>query len=95
VLNTAVSTATPESSSGIARILNNRGGRPLLLNAASFSEEKPLLELGAEQVWAAYEANVHGPLDMVEGFNKQPGDKPKVRATPPFLCRVLKDIVNG
>jgi NADP-dependent 3-hydroxy acid dehydrogenase YdfG len=67
----------------------------LVLNAATFSEEKPLLELGAEQVWAAYETNVRGPLDMVEGFNKQPGDKPKVRATPSFVCGVLKDMVNG
>ena len=50
----------------------------LILNAASFSEELPLLELGAEKLWSAYETNVRGLLDMLEGINKQPSDTRRV-----------------
>ncbi|KAH8879765.1 putative short-chain dehydrogenase, partial [Thozetella sp. PMI_491] len=49
----------------------------LVLNAADFTEEKPILDLGADRLWTAYETNVRGPLDMVEGLSKQPGDRPK------------------
>jgi NAD(P)-dependent dehydrogenase (short-subunit alcohol dehydrogenase family) len=50
----------------------------LVLNAADFTEQKPILELGVDRLWAAFETNVRGAFDMVESFWKQPDDKPKV-----------------
>lgn len=49
----------------------------LISNAGDFSGFKSILECGADRIWQAFEVNVRGPLDMVEGFSKQPGDKPK------------------
>lgn len=59
----------------------------LVLNAASFSKQEPILKLGADEVWSAFEANVYGPLLMVDGFNKQPGNKPKVSRSGYILIR--------
>jgi NAD(P)-dependent dehydrogenase (short-subunit alcohol dehydrogenase family) len=51
----------------------------LVLNAATFSYAKPLLELGADEMRNAIETNVLGPIDLIEGFNAQPGDSRRVR----------------
>ena len=45
----------------------------LVLNAAKFATPKPLLELGTEQVWEAFEANVRGPIRYAERFARQSG----------------------
>lgn len=47
-------------------------------NAVKFSEPKPILELGAAEIWTQFEANVKSPLHMVENFHSQPGEKQKV-----------------
>lgn len=52
----------------------------LVLNAATFSYAKPLLELGADEMRNAIETNVLGPIDLIEGFNAQPGDSRRVSA---------------
>jgi NAD(P)-dependent dehydrogenase (short-subunit alcohol dehydrogenase family) len=43
----------------------------LVLNAAKFTEPKPLLELGSEEVWSQVEANFYGPLLLTEHFMQQ------------------------
>lgn len=50
----------------------------LVLNAAKFSMLHPLFELGSDEVWSMFEANVHGPLRLSEAFVKQGGDGQKV-----------------
>lgn len=55
----------------------------LVLNAASVSQQKPVLELGAKGIWRDYEVNVRAQLDMTERFYKQshkPTDRPLVRS---------------
>jgi NAD(P)-dependent dehydrogenase (short-subunit alcohol dehydrogenase family) len=47
-------------------------------NAAKFTEPKPILELGADEVWSQMEVNVKSPLYFVEKFYAQPGEKQKV-----------------
>lgn len=49
----------------------------LVLNAAKFSPLSPILDLGSDEVWSMFEANVHGPLMLSEAFVKQGGDGPK------------------
>jgi short-subunit dehydrogenase len=49
-----------------------------IANAAKFTEPKPILDLGADEVWSQMEVNVKSPLYFVEKFNAQQGDKPKV-----------------
>jgi NAD(P)-dependent dehydrogenase (short-subunit alcohol dehydrogenase family) len=46
-------------------------------NAAKFTEPKPILELGADEVWSQMEVNVKSPLYFVEKFYAQPGEKQK------------------
>lgn len=48
-------------------------------NAAKFTEPKPMLELGADEVWSQVEVNVKAPLYFAEKFCSQPGDKQKVK----------------
>lgn len=47
-------------------------------NAAKFTEPKPILELGADEVWSQMESNVKGPLYFAEKFNAQPGEGKRV-----------------
>lgn len=47
-------------------------------NAAKFTEPKPILELGADEVWSQIEANAKSPLYFVEKFYAQPSEKQKV-----------------
>ncbi|KAM0553139.1 hypothetical protein ACHAPJ_007689 [Fusarium lateritium] len=53
--------------------LENKGVKVdvLVLNAAKFTETKTLLDLGADEVWSQFEANVKGPIYMTDRFNKQ------------------------
>jgi hypothetical protein len=51
----------------------------LVLNAAKFTEPKPLLELGSDEIWSQVEANFYGPLLLTERFAKQNNGKQKVR----------------
>jgi len=53
-----------------------------IANVAKFTEPKPLLELGADEVWSQMEVNAKSPLYFVEKFYKQGGDKQKVRLFP-------------
>ncbi|KAK9333506.1 hypothetical protein V1520DRAFT_142870 [Lipomyces starkeyi] len=46
-------------------------------NAAKFTEPKPILELGADEVWSQFEVNAKSPLYFTEKFYSQPGDKQK------------------
>jgi NAD(P)-dependent dehydrogenase (short-subunit alcohol dehydrogenase family) len=50
----------------------------LVPNAAKFTEPKPILELGAEEVWSQIETNAKSPLYLVERFCAQPGGTRKV-----------------
>lgn len=50
----------------------------LVLNAAKFSPLKPLLDIGSDEIWSMFQANVHGPLMLSEAFAKQGGDGQKV-----------------
>lgn len=54
-------------------------------NAVKFSEPKPLMELGAEEVWSQMEINAKAPLFLMEKFYGQPGDSKKVRRASPLL----------
>jgi NAD(P)-dependent dehydrogenase (short-subunit alcohol dehydrogenase family) len=49
-----------------------------IANVAKFTEAKPILELGADEVWNQMEVNVKSPLYFVEKFYAQPGDRQKV-----------------
>ncbi|KAI1636377.1 putative short-chain dehydrogenase [Biscogniauxia mediterranea] len=49
----------------------------LVLNAASLSVPKPILEAGTETIWYDYMVNTRAPLDFTERFYKQPTDKLK------------------
>ncbi|KAK1764254.1 putative short-chain dehydrogenase [Phialemonium atrogriseum] len=60
----------------------------LVLNSAKFTEAGPLLELGVDEVWSQFEANVRGPLDFAERFYKQKGDSTK------FLVNVSTQAIN-
>lgn len=48
-------------------------------NAAKFTEPKPILELGADEVWSQMEINVKSPLYLTEKFYAQGVGRPKVR----------------
>jgi NAD(P)-dependent dehydrogenase (short-subunit alcohol dehydrogenase family) len=47
-------------------------------NAAKFTVPKPILELGADEVWSQIEVNAKSPLYFVEKFYAQAGEKQKV-----------------
>jgi len=44
-----------------------------IANAAKFTEPKPMLELGTEEVWSQVETNVKSPLYFAEKFHSQKG----------------------
>lgn len=50
----------------------------LVLNAAKVSESVPLLEVGVEELTAAFEANALGPYHLAQTFHKQSPRGPKV-----------------
>lgn len=50
----------------------------LVSNVAKFTEPKPLMELGADEVWSQVEVSLKAPLYFTEKFCAQPGDKQKV-----------------
>lgn len=58
-----------------------------IANAAKFTEPKPILELGADEVWSQMEVNVRSPLYFTEKFYAQPGEKQRVSL--PSFHRVL------
>ncbi|GAW12026.1 hypothetical protein ANO14919_013810 [Xylariales sp. No.14919] len=45
----------------------------LALNVATFAPKKPLLEVGTDDIWKIYDANVRAQLQMTERFYKQEG----------------------
>lgn len=47
-------------------------------NVAKFTDPKPILELGADEVWSQMEVNAKSPLYFVEKFYAQPTEKQKV-----------------
>lgn len=47
-------------------------------NAVKFTDFKPLLELGVDEVWSQMETNVKSPLYLAEKFMKQGNGKQKV-----------------
>ena len=55
----------------------------LVHSAAKFTETKPLLELGADEVWSQMEANAKAPMYFTEKFCAQICDKQRVSACPP------------
>ncbi|RDW74889.1 hypothetical protein BP6252_06031 [Coleophoma cylindrospora] len=57
-------------------------------NAAKFTEPKPILELGAEEVWSQVETNVKSPLYLTEKFCSQPGEKQK------FIVNVTSAVIH-
>ncbi|CAK7244594.1 MAG: hypothetical protein STHCBS139747_006138 [Sporothrix thermara] len=52
----------------------------LVLNAALFSDPKPLHELPIDDLWAEFEVNVKGPLHLVQKFRAQEGFKNSPKA---------------
>ncbi|PVH98356.1 NAD(P)-binding protein [Periconia macrospinosa] len=57
----------------------------LVLNSAKDTASQTLFELGYEEVWAQFEANVKGPLHFAERFYKQ---SPKGAAKTKYLLNV-------
>jgi NAD(P)-dependent dehydrogenase (short-subunit alcohol dehydrogenase family) len=47
-------------------------------NAAKFTESRPMMELGTEEVWSQVETNVWSPLYFTDKLCKQPTNKQKV-----------------
>ena len=65
----------------------------LVLNAAAFGNSVPILENGLQNVWADFETNVRGPLDMTELFFKQTtgrGQKVRQLEPPPMIAPDIK-----
>lgn len=50
----------------------------LVNSAAKFTDPKPLLELGADEVWSQIEVNAKAPLYLTEKFCAQKSDKQRV-----------------
>lgn len=50
----------------------------LVHSAAKFTEPKPLLELGADEIWSQMEANAKAPLYFTEKFCAQKSNKQRV-----------------
>ena len=65
----------------------------LVHSAAKFTEPKPMLELGADEIWSQTEANAKTPLYLTEKFCAQKTDKQRVSILlhPMLLC-FLKNI---
>ncbi|KUJ09629.1 NAD(P)-binding protein [Mollisia scopiformis] len=59
-----------------------------IANAAKFTEPKPILELGADEVWSQMEVNAKSPLYFVEKFYSQPSEKQK------FLVNVTSAVIH-
>lgn len=53
-------------------------------NAVRFSEPKPLLALGFEELQAQFDVNVKSAIYLTEQFVKQPGEKQRVCSYYPF-----------
>ena len=51
-------------------------------NAVRFSEPKPLLELGFEELSAQFDTNVKSAFFFTDKFVKQPGEKQRVSSRP-------------
>ncbi len=80
--------ADPVAAKALWNQLNDEGITVdvLVLNAASISEQVPILERGTDGIWADFAMNVRAQLDFVERFHSQTGKGsqcPKVRETPP------------
>ncbi|KAK9243137.1 hypothetical protein V1506DRAFT_405714 [Lipomyces tetrasporus] len=60
----------------------------LVANVAKFTEPKPILELGADEVWSQFEVNAKSPLYFTEKFYSQPGEKQK------FLVNVSTQAIH-
>ncbi|RFU33068.1 hypothetical protein B7463_g3263, partial [Scytalidium lignicola] len=60
----------------------------LVANAAKFTATKPILELGADEVWAQVEVNAKAPLYFTEKFYLQQGEKQK------FLVNVSTQAIH-
>jgi NAD(P)-dependent dehydrogenase (short-subunit alcohol dehydrogenase family) len=59
-----------------------------IANAAKFTEPKPMLELGTEEIWNQVETNVKSPLYFAERFHAQAGsehNKQKVSTPLPWF----------
>ncbi len=67
----------------------------LVLNAAKFTAPQTLFELGIEEVWSQFEANVKGPLHLAEQFYKQPGESQKVSGIGIILTVHSKLLTNS
>lgn len=52
-------------------------------NAAKFSEAKPMLTLGAAEIWSQLEVNAKAPLYFADRFYAQPGEARKVSEPRP------------
>ncbi|CZR53682.1 related to peroxisomal short-chain alcohol dehydrogenase [Phialocephala subalpina] len=57
-------------------------------NVAKFTDPKPILELGADEVWSQMEVNAKSPLYFVEKFYAQPSEKQK------FLVNVTSAVIH-
>lgn len=55
----------------------------LVLNAAAGGISAPILKNGRDNVWADFESNVRSALDLMERFQKQPGEETEPRK----VCR--------
>ncbi|EXJ93470.1 hypothetical protein A1O1_01862 [Capronia coronata CBS 617.96] len=57
-------------------------------NAVKFTEPKPLLELGADEVWSQMEANVKAPIYFAQQFCTQPGGGQK------FIINITSAVIH-
>ena len=76
--------ADASDPAAIAKLFHDIAARSILidvvvLNAAKFSDAKPLLETGVEAIWTEFDVNVKGPMCLTEQFMKQNDGKQKVR----------------
>ena len=72
--------ASRESVAGLWNRLKDQGVAVdvLILNAARVSASVPLLDVGVEELTAAFEANVLGPYNLAQTFYRQPTEGLKV-----------------
>ncbi|KAK4119647.1 NAD(P)-binding protein [Parathielavia appendiculata] len=63
----------------------------LILNAAGFGKEGPILQAGLESTWAVFETNVRGLLDYAVRFHQQP----EGRGEPKFLVNLSSSAAHN
>ncbi|OJJ42122.1 hypothetical protein ASPZODRAFT_147748 [Penicilliopsis zonata CBS 506.65] len=61
----------------------------LVLSAADFADEKPLLDLGSNLLWRLYKVNVRRLIDMVKGLYQQRNRGPIAKDISPDEMHII------